>query len=257
MENNENRHTPEPTESNSARRIRLLGDTSSEDIHLKSDAEVKGSFWDNIWYRNKWAIIFGAIALVMFIILGFTLCGDEPEDLNIMYVGPEYVLHKVELMSGDLALVCDDYDGNGEVKINFATLIHQSPQQREEYAKNNPEKLIAPNANKEALGQFEMQTMSGELVIYLIDPYLYDLRLKGSGACVPVSEILGYEPSERLTYDKGALYFSKTDFATYFDSFDVLPMDTLICVVKTVNTDSDMYANSVDMFKSIVEFKAQ
>ena len=49
MENNENKHTPELNESNSARRMRLLGETPSEDIHLKSDSEVKGKLWDNIW----------------------------------------------------------------------------------------------------------------------------------------------------------------------------------------------------------------
>ena len=257
MENNENKHTPAPNESNSAKRMRLLGDSTSEDIHLESDAEVKGSFWDNIWYRNKWAIIFGSIALVMLIILGFTLCSDEDEDMNIMYVGPEYVLHKVEDMKADLSLICEDYDEDGEIKINFATLVHQSPEQREELLKNSPDKLITPSANSEALGQFEMQTMSGELVIYLIDPYLYDRRLKGSGACVPVSEILGYELSDALLYDEGAVRFGKTDFATYFDSFDILPADTLMCVVKTVNTDSELYENSIDLFKSIVEFEIQ
>ena len=257
MENNENKHTPELNESNSARRMRLLGETPSEDIHLKSDSEVKGKLWDNIWYRHKWAIIFGSIALVMFIILGFTLCGDEPQDMNIMYVGPEYVLHKVEDMTGDLTLICDDYDQNGEIKINFATLIHQSPEQREKFAKNSPDKLITQEANRESLGQFELQTMSGELVIYLIDPYLYDLRLKGSGACVPVNEILGYEISPDLLYDSGAVKFSKTDFAIYFDNFDVLPADTLMCVVKTVNTDDELLENSKDFFKSIIEFEIQ
>ena len=40
-------------ESASAKRLRMLGDSVSEDIHLKSDEEVKGAFWPNLWFKYK------------------------------------------------------------------------------------------------------------------------------------------------------------------------------------------------------------
>ena len=76
-------------------------------------------------------------------------------------------------------------------------------------------------------------------------------------ACVPLWDVLGYECDESLKYDEKAIYFCKTDFAIYFDEFDDVPQDTLMCVVKTINTDDDFFADSCDYFKRIVEFKAQ
>ncbi len=261
MENNENKNTlPEQNESNSAKRLRMLGDSTSEDIHLKSDEAVKGSFWGNLWYQGKWAIILGGIALVMLIILGFTLCHDSSRDMNIIYVGPNYDVsyaENVTAMNEKLSLICPDYDGDGEIIVNSPNIIYKSPEQLEAYKKQNPNRDLSAmeRANAEAYNQFASQIMSGELAIYLIDPYLYENMAKQ--ACVPLAEVLGYETDEGLKYDDKAIYFSKTDFAIYFDEFDEIPADTLMCVVKTVNTDDDFFADSCDYFKRIVEFSAQ
>ena len=260
MENNENKHLTEQNESNSAKRLRMLGDTTSEDIHLKSDDEVKGSFWANLWYQRKWAIIIGGITLLLLIGLTFTLCHDTKSDMNIIYVGPNYDLSlpdKLEAMNQKLELICPDYDGNGEVVVNSPTLIYKSPEQLEAYKKANPNRDLSAmdKANNDAYNQFAGQIMSGELAIYLIDPYLYNQMAKT--ACVPLAEILGYECDDRLKYDDKAIYFCKTDFAIYFDEFDDVPSDTLMCIVKTINTDDDFFADSCDYFKKIVEFEVE
>lgn len=252
MENNENNIQ----ESNSLKKLKMLGASTTEDIHLKSDAEVKGKFWDNVWYRHKWAIIFVGIGVIMLIILAIMIATDDKKDMNIIYVGPEYVLHKVEAMNEKLGMMCDDYDGNGEIIVNFPTLIYQNEEQREQLKKLDPDKLITTQANNEALGQFQAQLMSGELVIYLIDPALYETNAKG--LCVPLNEILGegYTLKDGVAYDDRAVNFAKTDFAIHFSDFDVLPNDTLMCIVKTVNTDSEFYEDSCDFFKKIIDFKA-
>ena len=260
MENNENKHIPEQNESNSAKRLRMLGDTTTEDIHLKSDEGVKGDFWANLWYQRKWAIIIGGITLLLLIALTFTLCHDKKNDMNIIYVGPNYDLSyndKLMAMNEKFALICPDYDENGEVSVSSPVLIYKSPEQLEAYKKANPNRDLSAmdKANNDAYNQFAGQIMSGELSIYLIDPYLY--KQMARTACVPISEVLGYECDESLKYDEKAIYFCKTDFATYFDEFDGVPEDTLMCVVKTVNTDDDFFADSCDYFKRIVEFKAQ
>jgi hypothetical protein len=250
MENNENNIQ----ESNSLRKLKMLGGSTSENIHLESDKEVKGDFWSNLWYQHKWAIILGSIAVIMLVVLIFMLANDKKEDLNIMYVGPEPVIHKVEEMSEKLSNICDDYDGDGEIVLNFPTLIYQTDAQRQKLKDTHPEKLITPQANSDALGQFQAQLMSGALTIYLLDPELYEQSAKS--LCVPISEILGDTSTlkDGIVYDDRAINFSKTTFAIRYDEFDILPSDTVMCVVKTVNTDSDLFENSCDFFKSIVEF---
>ena len=55
--NNKAESTENKVESNNAMRLRMLGDNAGENIHLKSDAEVKGAFWPNLWFKYKWVII--------------------------------------------------------------------------------------------------------------------------------------------------------------------------------------------------------
>lgn len=259
MENNENKNIiPEQNESNSAKKLRMLGDDMNESIHLESDKAVKGKLWENIWYRHKWAIILGGIALIMLLILCLTMCRTEKKDINIMYVGPEYNVSNVEnidAMEEKLALICPDYDENGEVEVSIPSLIYKSPDQLDKYKEENPDFDMSAmlSANNEALETFSAQIMSGELTVYLIDPYLYELQAKQ--ACVPISEILGYEADSELLYDEKAVYFSKTDFAQHYSEFDILPEDTLICVVKTVATDDELLQNSCDFVKKIIEFE--
>lgn len=247
MEENKNEVNEQ---SNAAKRLEGLGVSMDENIHLESDKAVKGDFWGNIWYRNKWAIIIGAVALVMLIILCFALCGKETPDLNIMYVGPVYMVDKADSIEARLKELYPDYEG----EIGFPTLIYQSEEERERLAKEDPERLMPVKENQNALAQFQMQAMGGEMVIYLIDPSLYE---NIEGACLDISELLGYELDAELVYNEYAINFSKTDFAKYFDEFSTLPEDTIMCVVKTQFTDDDNFSSSVELFKKIVAFEAQ
>lgn len=253
---NKDKETEGVLESNSAKRLKMLGDDISEDIHLESDKTVKGDFWANVWYRNKWAIIFGAIAVVLVVILCFTLCGREKTDIKIMYVGPEK-LHSEDndasALSSKFSLLCEDYDGNGEISLSVPSITCQGDKKRAELEQNEPNKVLSDKANKENLQQFETQIMTGEFVIYLIDAELYELKAKI--ASVKMSEVLGYEPSTEIKYDDKAIYFSKTAFAQHFTEFEALPEDTLLCVVRTETTDKELFENSCDYVKKIIEFK--
>lgn len=256
MENN-NANIPEQNESNSAKRIRMLGDSMSESIHLESDADVKGDFWANVWYRNKWAIIFGSIGAIMLIVLFILVANRSKNDMKIMYTGPEYVLAKVEGMTDKLTQLCPDYDENGEVSVALPTITYLNEEQREKVKTDIVDaydRAKIDSANIESLNQFELQLMSGDIVIYLLDPELYELKAKS--VCLPLSEVLGYEVSDEIKYDESAIVFSKTDFAIYFDDFDKLPADTVMCVAgKSINVNSDFLEDSKDFFKKIVEFK--
>ena len=248
MENkNENKN-----ESNSAKKIRMLGVDSSEDIHLESDKEVKGNVVKNFWYRNKWFVVIGAVFLVVFIILAIQLLHKDEYDMKIVYAGPEYILTNVPDYSEKLKYAFDDHNGDGEKLLGFATIRYQTDAQREALVKNNErEKLISSDANLNALTQFETQIMSGEVCVYLIDPYLYEKRAKL--ACVSLSEIMGGEVDSNIVYDENAIYFKRTEFASYL-GFNELPDDTLLCIVQTVGTDDELMENSKEFFKKIVNF---
>lgn len=251
MENQKNNE--QLNESNSAKRIKMLGGSMDEEIHKESDKEVKGDFWANVWYRNKWAIILGVIGLVILLLLCLTLCGKEKTDMAIMYVGPEYLVHKAEGINEKFEMLGDDYNGDGEINTSFPTLVYQTPEQVEQLKKEDPQKIVPAKENNDALGQFQTQVMGGEIVLYLIDPSLYENL---DHASQKISDVLGYELDADMMYNENAVYLFKTDFANYFEELSSLPRDTIMCVIKTVGTDNDFYASSVDMFKKIIEFKA-
>ena len=72
-ENIEKSDTPQPEfESNAARRLRLMGITNDDKIHDTSAEITKGSFFGNLWYKHKWAIVITTIFTVIGIILACT-----------------------------------------------------------------------------------------------------------------------------------------------------------------------------------------
>ena len=49
--------------------IEAKKDDAGENIHLKSDAEVKGAFWPNLWFKYKWVIIISSAFLLTFVVI--------------------------------------------------------------------------------------------------------------------------------------------------------------------------------------------
>ncbi len=252
----ENKNSESINESNSAKRLKMLGDSTSEDIHLESDKEVKGSFWGNIWYRHKWAIIMLAIALVIVLLLSLTLCGREKYDVKIMYVGPKYMASNAGVIGERLQGVCEDYDGDGEARLLFSTLVYQTPEQMEILAKEDPSKVLMAKDNNSALEQFQTQAMGGAVVVFFIDPALYETF--APDALVKIEDAIGYAPDQALLYEGNeyALDLSRTDIVKYFPELSELPKDTIACVVKTVGTDDAHYEASCAWLKRLIEFKA-
>ena len=107
-------------------------------------------------------------------------------------------------------------------------------------------------ANKEALDMFMNQIISGEVAVYMLDPFFYEMY---KGNFMNVEEILGYKPDESIMCGENGVYLKKTEFSKYMGGFENLPDDTVICVLKKlVTTKDDLQNNSIELFKSILNF---
>ena len=242
-------------ESNNAKRLRMLGDSSDEDIHLKSDEAVKGEFWPNFWFKYKWRVIIIASFVFIFLVVGIQMLTVVKHDVTIMYAGPKYVVHKQESFEEAFGSFAKDYNEDGELHTLFTTIVYMTPEQQEQAAAGNENDLMAlSKANRESYEAFKSQIMSGRVVFYILDPSLYNEYVD---IFANVSDVLGYTPDSSLLYSEKAVYLKQTDFAKYFDCFKELPDDALICIMdKHVFSDEDELAAAKDLFISIMEFKA-
>lgn len=241
-------------ESNEAMRQRMLGIENDEEIH-GSEAEIKkGNFISNIWYRYKWAIIIISAFIAVFVILIVQMAKDK-NDITIMYAGPKYVTSDIyNSVTGSLTEIMKDYNGDGEKKILFSTITYQTEEQRKASIDDHDVygKVMSDAANKESLDTFMNQIMSGQVAIYLLDPFFYEMY---EGKFMNVEDVLGYKPDERIMCGENGVYLKKTEFAKYIGGFEDLPDDTVICVLKKlVTTEDDLQKNSIDLFKAILNF---
>ena len=239
-------------ESNEAKRQRLMGVKNDEEIHASKEEIKKGNFFANLWYRHKWFIIIGAIFLIIGIFLIVQLTGKESNDMVLMYAGPQYIGAEARQgMMDAFEEFVPDYNNDKEKHFNFINIVYQTPEQREN-KDNFYEKLNSDKANLESLQAFQNQTMSGEVVIYLLDPNFYE---EYKDNFVKLTDLIDGEIDENLKYGECGIYFKKTAFAKKYECFDILPDDTIMCVmVKLVTTNKKLQENSEDFFAKIVNF---
>ncbi len=244
-------------DSNATKKLKGLGIDMNEKIHSEEDEIKKGNLWDNIWYRYKWAIIIGAILLVIAVVLIVQIASKTEDDIKIVYAGPTYIADnetRNSLLSA-FNVIAKDYNGDGETIINITSNVILNSQQITE----KDEEGRKPNAsqvaqNQELLTTFQQQMQSGDFTIYLVDKKLYEESLKG--VFVNLEEITDTEIDDTLKYDEFSIYLKKTDFGKYYRGFDKLPNDTLVLVLqKTVFANEDDYNNSIEFLKEMLSFK--
>lgn len=242
-------------ESNNAKRLRMLGDDSSEDIHLKSDAEVKGAFWPNFWFRYKWYVIIISAFVLIFTVFLIQGLNTKKYDVGVLYAGPTYAVDIQNDIANAFKDFAKDTNGDGEKYVLVSTNVYMNEEQQIEAANGNKyDQMALYSANIQAYKDFQQQMLAGNIIVCLMDPSLFEDYKE---AFSDVSDILGYEPDSSLMYAENAINFQKTDFAKSYECFKRLPKDTLLCIMTTHQLTPDAAREvSIDLFKAVVNFEA-
>ncbi len=243
-------------ESNNAKRLRMLGDDASENIHLKSDEAVKGAFWPNFWFRYKWHVIISSAFLLIFIVFLIQHLNAEKYDVGVIYAGPAYLLDVQSDIADAFEDFAKDINGDGEKHVLVSSTVYMNEEQQIAAANGNKNDLLAlQSANMQSYKDFQQQMMAGNIVVCLMDPSLFEDYKE---AFANVSNILGYEPDSSLMYAENAINFQNTDFAKSYECFKYLPKDTLLCIMTTHQlTPDEERSAAVELFDAVVNFKAQ
>lgn len=251
-------------ESTAARRIRALGldNTPAED----GTAVAQGGFWENFWYHNKWKTIIISAAAVILLICTMQMCTRENYDVYLLYAGPGYLTPNETRSAQDaVKQIMPDYNEDGERGVMLSMFNYLNPAQIEaklaQAEAEGVELSVDYLGNASVLEQYDMEVMSGESVIYLLDPALYE-SVKYAGGLIPLAEIFDEIPAGAI--DEYGVRFADTDFAKTFSIFEEIPADTVLCI-RRVSTMSffkgqkkteRIHAYHVDLFRQILAFNA-
>ena len=254
--NNEfdNKNSIDTGESNNAKRLRMLGDDSSENIHLEENKDFKGAFWPNLWFKYKWHIIIISAFLIIFTVLLIQFLTTTKYDVGVLYAGPEYVVDLQDDFAKAFGDFAKDTNEDGEKNVLFTTTVVMTPEQQKAAANGNQYDYLAlQQSNKDTKKAFSDQMMAGNIVVCLLDPHLY---AEYSDAFADVKEILGKELDSELMYAPDAIYFKKTDFAKYYECFDRLPSDTLLCIMVNHRMTSEEEKQAAkELYTAILNFQ--
>ena len=254
-------------ESNAAKLLRVRGGDTEDRIHDEAAVVQDYNKAQNFWYHYKWPVIFVAIILVAALIMGAQTLGRVKEDMAIMYVGPYYMVPLTEPVKEAFGFITEDYNEDGEVAFKFAALHCYSDEQilaLQEQEDENGNKMddltysMIAKANAEEKESFYQLVFLDEFAIWLMDPYFYEDVRKVDGF-LPLSEIFDYEVEAAI--DETGIRFMDTAFAQYYECFAELPEDTVLCLrrLSTVagKSGKKMHADSIEMFRTIVEFQPE
>ena len=251
----EEKEKNQPNESNIARRERLLGTDMTDKIHDDEAEITKGSFFANLWYNHKWKIIIASVFIIVAIVGIVAMLNQKKYDMELSYFGPVYV--KTDLhddIQEALDQLVEDYNGDGEKRINFTCTTYQG----EEGIENIPENqefynlILTANANTEALKSMNSQMSSGHISFYIMDKDIFEMY---KGHFITAEEFLGYKPEEKMLYDSRAVLLEETMLDERYPSLAPICKDTVICVQKIYTTRDETLESAKALFKAIVELE--
>jgi len=250
-------------ESVAARRLRVLGGGTA----TSDDTPIRGNFWENFWYHNKWKTIIAAASLFLLLICTMQMCTQNSYDVYLMYAGPgQLTVNETREAQNALKQLMPDYNGDGTRGVMLTVFNYLNPVEiaarKEQVEKEGLEFAFNYTENASTLERFEMEVVAGESVIYLLSPGLY-ASVKTAGGLIPLSEILEEIPAGAV--DEYGIRLADTDFYKAVSVLQYLPEDTVLCIRRTSTMSvfknkkkvEERHAWHVDLFRQILLFEME
>ncbi|MBO5415917.1 MAG: hypothetical protein J6A83_04740 [Clostridia bacterium] len=218
---------------------------------------------DNFWYHYKWVTIVVAFFVIVFLFCTLQMCGNEKEDINILYAGPiQLSADEASSLSNVMEFVMpSDFDENGEKSAEIINYQIYSKEQIEKIEAQTDEFEIAGyvdrSHNSKNYDDFYNYIQTGDTSICFLDPWLYE-DIKSKDRFIKLSDALGYQPEGAL--DEYGIKLCDTALYDSYGAMKVLPEDTVVCLLRPLvvgkSRKEEMYAREKEMFAAIVEFNS-
>lgn len=190
---------------------------------------------ENFWYHYKWVTIVSAF-IVAILILGVTqMLGKKEADAKVVFFGPASITGDIghEIESAFEQTMSGDYNSDGEKIVNMTSFMYFDDEQYDKKVNEalEEDKLFVydRSTRNDTIVQFNTLIGTGDTLICLLDKYIYD-QLAERGTFETLKELLGYQPE--YARDEYSVYLKDTEFGKYYNAFDALPEDTILCMCK-------------------------
>ena len=206
----------------------------------------------NFWYHNKWTVIIVAFFACVVLVCTMQMFGKDHYDVTVL--SGTTVRMDAEQREAFLAAVQDmlpeDYDKDGKKAVGLVEYQIFSEAERfveVETEVDGVETVIKQEqvSAKWNLDQFngfrDAVSKTGEYSLCFVSPYVYENLVKG------------YVVKDKV------VRLGDTDFYRYNEAVQVLPADTLVCLLVQnqiigASSKDDVYARSVALFEAIVTY---
>lgn len=186
----------------------------------------------NFWYHYKWHSLVALVLIIALLVCTLQFCGRTKYDAYIMYAGSKSIGRtqengneaEIETVRSALKRITDDFDGSGDISVNFSSYYFLSKD--EEATLGDVNDALLANDRKAISGIFE----HSEYYLCFISKAVYeeyhrvgdeelfiDLRAYGEGR----SDVEYYADNAILLSSLGA---------SKLPGIANLPNDTLICI---------------------------
>ena len=205
--------------------------------------------------------------VTVFSVLTAQMLTKEKPDAVILYGGPAVLTANEtrDLETAFRSVLSSDFNADGKKLVQLETVSLMTDEQVAEAEAKAEEESSVFVYDAKALGSnkttFTELMMSGEYVILLVDRAQYD-NILDSGAIVPLADIFDADKIPDCAYDDSSIVFSETPFAQFFNATDVLPEDTLLCVLQASENSifkgkdkaETQYRQQLMLYKKMINF---
>lgn len=207
---------------------------------------------ENFWYHYKWPAIIGAFFVIVIAICTVQCAKNSEPDAMIMYAG-NYAVPDAYKENSLESLMSSDYNGDGEKRADVFQLVLNITERGGEY-----EYYDAVGQNEE-LQRLEIEFYTGQSVIYILHPYIYE---QYKNVMVPIKDVLDDVSAEAM-YDDRAIRLSSLD-AYSETTLGFYPEECVLCIRNMRAEDNliskadkkEYYEANRQFFREIVGFSA-
>ena len=205
----------------------------------------------NFWYHNKWTVIVVAFFVCVVVVCTLQMFGKEKYDVSIVYGGTAHMEsdERAAFVGALQGILPEDYDNNGKKAVGLVE--YQIFSEKEIYTEVEKEvdgelvtvkePMVALNWNTEQYSSMQSAvSKTGEYSLCFASPYVYEQLLKG------------------YAVEGKAVRLGDTDFYLYNEAVQVLPADTVVCLLRQFmvgqSSKDEIYNRSVALFDAIVAY---
>ena len=187
----------------------------------------------NFWYHYKWHSIAALVAILVLVVCVLQFCQREEYDAYILYAGSYSIgrtsengdIPEIVDINSNLQKIAEDFDGNGDITINFNNYYYLSNDEANERDDVNTNLLASDTKGLSSVLEHS------EYYLLFISKAVYEQyhKVGDNDLFLDLTSYASYNCDVEF-YAPNAILLSSLDIDTTFPALSNLPDDTLICI---------------------------